>query len=151
VPDGYVSVLELFNLEKARIDALIVHFKHYVALLEREAVTDHCAVVTLELEAMEAEIRLQLEDMISLEIISTLSKRCNDMEFFVALTTEVKKNASKTQRILARHNSLLISSLTETLNQLKIDYTRNSIAIAEIEAEIKLIRDCDLRDRIKDI
>jgi hypothetical protein len=44
VPDGYVSVLELFNLEKARIDALIVHFKHYVGLLEREAVADHYAL-----------------------------------------------------------------------------------------------------------
>jgi exonuclease III len=151
VPDGYASVLELFNLEKARIDALIVRFKQYVALLERVAATDLCALATLELEATEAEIRLQLDDMMPLEILSNLTKRCNGVEFFVALTAEIKKNASKTQRILARHKNLRISRLSETLNQLKTDYIGNSMSIARIEAEIKLIRDCDLRDRIKDI
>jgi exonuclease III len=89
VPDGYVSVMELFNREKARIDALIVQFKHYVGALEREAVTNRSVLLTLEKEAREADIRLQLDDMIPLETLSTLSKRCNDIEFFLALTTEV--------------------------------------------------------------
>jgi exonuclease III len=150
-PVGYVSVVDLFNREKARIDVLIIQFKHYVGVLEREAVTNRNVLLTLEKEAKETEIRLQLDDMIPLEILSTLSKRCNDIEFFLALTTKVKKNASKTQRILAKHKSLRISKLAESLNQLKSDYSMNSISIAEIETEIKVIRDCDLRDRIKDI
>jgi hypothetical protein len=89
--------------------------------------------------------------MVPLELLSGLDKRCNSREFFIALTTEIKKQASKTQRILARHKKIRINRLEDRLEFLKKDYNTNSGIVAEVESEIKLIWDCDLRDRIRDI
>ncbi len=151
VPAGFASLTEYRDHELARLDACLVLYKEYVRVLEREAMGPPSDLISLEKEAKEGGIRLSLEDMLPIKLLSDLEKRCNARDFFIALTKEIKKQASKAQRTLARHKKILVCRLEDRLVSLKKDYNANSGTIAEVESEIKVIRDCDLRERIRDI
>jgi hypothetical protein len=145
VPAGFASLTEFQDHELARLNACLVLYKEYVRVLEREAMGPPSDLISLEKEAKEGGIRLALEDMLPIELLSDLEKRCNAKDFFIALTAEIKKQASKAQRTLSRHKKILVCRLEDRLFSLKNDYAANSATIAEIETELKVIRDCDLR------
>jgi hypothetical protein len=91
------------------------------------------------------------DDMAPISLLETCEKRCSHLNFFDIFVKEIKTQASKCQRILARNKKIKIDSLTEKLNALKLDYEGNSGVIFELENNLRIITDCDLREKAKDI
>jgi hypothetical protein len=71
--------------------------------------------------------------MAPISLLETCVKRCSHSNFFDIFVKEIKAQASKCQRILARNKKIKIDSLTEKLNALKLDYEGNSGVIFELE------------------
>ncbi len=104
----------------------------------------------MDLQGREREIELQLEEMIPLTVLQRITKRCTSSEFFGLLVENTRKAGIKMQKTLSRIKGIRILSLETSLKNLKLNYDMNLEQIVDTENQLKVIRDNDLRDRLRD-
>jgi hypothetical protein len=119
--------------------------------LEKISVSSPSDFDLLSSAASEQRVKMLLEAMAPISLLETCEKRCSHTHFFGIFVKEIKTHASKCQRILARNKKIKIDDLTGKLSALKLDYGKNSVDILDLEHKLRIIADCDLREKAKDI
>ncbi len=150
-PLNYRSVLDLFNVEMGKINVCINTLKLYTKSLEKTSTASPSEFDILESAALDQRLSMLFDDMAPLSTLESLVKRCSHREFFEAMVKEIRSYGSKTQRILFRNKKLKTENLTEKLKSLKLNYAGNSNEIFELENRLRIIMDCDLRERAREI
>jgi hypothetical protein len=144
-------MVEFYNSEMNKINVCLNEVKIYTKLLEKISVSTPSDFDLLSSAASEQRVRMLLDDMAPISVLEICEKRCSHTNFFDIFVKEIRTHASKCQRILARNKKIKIDSLTGKLTALKLDYGRNSGDIFELENKLRIIADCDLREKAKDI
>jgi exonuclease III len=93
----------------------------------------------LLLAARIREHKLIMEELPDWEILNSLSKRCNDKEFFTALTDRISEKVSGTQQKLNKFKNIRKKKLLEKHDELSKNYDENSDDIRICERELKEI------------
>jgi hypothetical protein len=134
-----------------KINVLLNEVKIYTKSLEKISVANPSDFDLVRSAASEQRARMLLDDMTPISLLEICEKRCSHSNFFDIFVKEIRTQASKCQRILARNKKIKIDSLTGKLTALKLDYVRNSGVIFELENNLRIIADCDLREKARDI
>jgi hypothetical protein len=147
---GYLNIQDVKDQELEKIRICNTALKHVVKMRE-ESVAGNCSrEQILEIEGRERDIELQLIDMIPLNTLENIPKRCPPSAFFELLIESTKKAGVCMQKTLAQIKGISILFLENTLNELKTSYNSNIDLIVEIENKLRVTRDNDLRDKLRD-
>ncbi len=103
-------------------------YKELVGSMEKAAAEGKDERMDLIIAGQEQQIRLQFDDMLPITTLKGLDKSCNPVEFFVALTTEVRTSGSKTQRFLGKLKNIEENVMLKRLSRLKENYLRNKLS-----------------------
>ncbi len=87
---------------------------------------------------IEGDLRAKLDAMTPISELEQLSKKCNDTEFFAALTEEIRLAGAKTQKFLGKLGRIEENALRGRLELLKTNYSQNANAISYIENKLKI-------------
>ncbi len=90
----------------------------------------------LDLQGRERDIELQLVEMIPLNALEKIAKRCSSTEFFKLLVDIIRKAGVKMQKTLARMKGIQIQSLENYLKDLKLSYDGNLELIVDTENKL---------------
>jgi hypothetical protein len=148
---GHGKIRDIFEAESIRINATINIYKELARDLENRAKSGDEEMYAMFIAAKQQDIQLRLDDMIPLHDLEQVRKRCNDVDFFVALTSEVRSAGAKTQKFLNRLTTIYENCVAKRLEVLKMHYEQNSLAIAELENILKIKNDNRLKEKLKDI
>ncbi len=139
--------------ELRKIAIAINHLNDIIKKKEKRA-NMICAIddlLDMQIAGAERELDLCLQDMLPLNFLYSLEKRCSNAVFFENLVLETKKRGSKMQKTLNRLKRLGTKTLELRLENLKKDYAVNAEEICNIENQLKLARECELRERTSDM
>jgi hypothetical protein len=152
-PVNYPTMADFYNSEMDKVNECLNEVKIYTKLLEKISVSvaSPSDLDLLSSAASEQRVKMLLEEMAPISLLEACEKRCSHTHFFGIFAKEIKTHASKCQRILARNKKIKIDNLTEKLSALKLDYGNNSDVIFDLENKLRVIADCDLREKAKDI
>jgi exonuclease III len=148
---GQCEIRDIFEAELIRINAAINIYKELALCMENRAKSGDDEMNVLLIAAKQQDIQSKLDDMMPLQQLELVRKRCNDVEFFVALTSEIRSAGAKTQKFLSRLSTIYDNSVSKRLDVLKMHYEFNSLAIAELENTLKIKNDNRLKEKLKDI
>jgi exonuclease III len=150
-PANYRNVQDFFNIEMEKINGCLNELKLFTKSLEKISTVAPSDLDLMGSAASDQRVKMLLDEMAPISILESLEKRCSHRDFFIALVNEIRAQGSKTQRILSRNKKIKIENLAEKLKALKLDYINNSNEIFELENKLRIIIDCDLRERARDI
>jgi hypothetical protein len=145
---GPVQTIKELELEKIRVCRSSIN----TVIRSRESIAERGGShrEDIDLQGREREIELQLEEMIPLTVLQRIAKRCTSSEFFELLVENTRKAGIKMQKTLSRIKGIRILALETSLKNLKLNYDMNLEQIVDTENKLKVIRDNDLRDRLRD-
>jgi hypothetical protein len=86
----------LKDRELAKIRDALTTYRNLTTILGNIASQGGDALANLNVAAMEQDVRTKLEDMSPLTIFEQANKNCNDADFFIALTNEVRNAGART-------------------------------------------------------
>jgi len=98
-----------------------------------------------------ANIELRISELLGIQQLEMLEKRCTKVEFFVALTNEVKTSGAWAQKKIFRITKERVQFQEKKLEELKKNFDRNFDEIFKIEKKLEKIRDEDLKDKLRDL
>jgi hypothetical protein len=99
----------------------------------------------------ETELKLNLENMIPLDVLYSLEKRCNWGDFFEHLVLHTRKHGSKMQKKLHRLKRIRKDNIEKRLTFLKQDYSANVEEINKLENLLRIESEIELRERTREI
>jgi hypothetical protein len=141
----------LKDRELARIRDALTSYRNLTTILGYITSQGGDALTNLNVAAMQQDVRTKLDDMSPLTIFEQANKNCNDADFFIALTNEVRNAGARTQKFLGKLGRIEDTALGKQLELLKTDYCENAKLIAEIENRLKIKKDILLREKVKDV
>jgi hypothetical protein len=142
---------QIKETEVNKINLVLSTYKELVRSMEKAAAEGRDERMDLIIAGQEQQIKLQFDDMLPIITLERLAKSCNPAEFFVALTAEIRKSGSRTQKFLGKLKNIEENVMLKRLSLLKENYETNYHAIFELENTLKIRKDNALRDRLKDI
>ncbi len=122
VPLNFPTMADFYNSEMNKLNAFLNEVKIYTKSLEKISVANPSDFDLLSSAASEQRARMLLDDMAPISLLEICEKRCSHSNFFDIFVKEIRTQASKCQRILARNKKIKIDSLTGKLTALKLDY-----------------------------
>jgi exonuclease III len=141
----------LRDRELVQINDILVSYRNLTTILGSIATQGGDATANLNVAAVQQDICTKLDDMSPLTVLEQANKNCTDVEFFVALTNEVRNAGARTQKFLGKLSRIEDIGLGKQLEFLRKDYCENAKHIAEIENRLKIKKDTLLREKVKDI
>ncbi len=115
---GQVEIRDIFGSESIRINAAINIYKELACDMENRAKSGDDEKYAMLIDAKQQDIQLRLDDMMPLQDLEQVRKRCNEVEFFVALTSEVRSAGAKTQKFLNRLTTIFDNCVAKRLDVL---------------------------------
>jgi exonuclease III len=89
---------QIKETEVNKINLALSTYKELVRSMEKAAAEGRDERMDLIIAGQEQQIKLQFDDMLPIITLERLAKSCNPAEFFVALTAEIRKSGSRTQK-----------------------------------------------------
>ncbi len=144
---------DIKNGELPKVANAIKHLSDIIKKKEKRACKSGAVddLLDLQIAGVEQELDICMQEMVPLDFLYSLEKRCSSAVFFENLVTETKKRVYKMQKTLHRLKCIHTKTLESRLEELKKDYGINAEEIGSIENQIKIARDCELRDRTRDM
>jgi hypothetical protein len=122
VPFNFPTMADFYNSEINKINALLNEVKLYTKSLEKISVANPSDLDLLSSAASEQRTRMLLDDMAPISLLETCEKRCSHSNFFDVLVKEIRTQASKCQRILARNKKIKIQWAAKVLRAAAENY-----------------------------
>jgi len=98
-----------------------------------------------------ANVNLLISELLGSEQLEVFEKRCTSIEYFTALTDEVKKTGAWAQKKIFRITREKVKFHEKKLEDLKRNFDINFDEIFKIEKKLAKIRDEELRDKLMDL
>jgi hypothetical protein len=138
------------ELEKIRIS--VENINNLVKKKEQKAMT--CGglndLLDLEIAGLEQMSNLNMTEMIPLEVLESMEKRCDHLVFFETLLNETKRVGIKMQKTLSRIKNLGLKNMECNLETLKENFEQNAEQIALLEHKIKDFIDNEIKLKLRD-
>ncbi len=114
-------------------------------------IASHDETTSLLVAGSETELQLNLENMIPLDVLYSLEKRCSWGEFFEHLVLHTRKHGSKMQKKLHRLKRIRKENIETWLTLLKQDYRANVGEINKFENLLRTESEIELRECTREI
>jgi hypothetical protein len=114
-------------------------------LKERSAETDYDENLQMEIDRLRALINMDILDLPEPVFFENLSLSCEDDLFFEILINNMRNSALSIQSASFKNLKLKTSRLKNLLKELKMNFDVNANEIFEIENQLTLIHDEELR------
>ena len=120
-------------------------------MLKVIASRDETPIDSMNISALYAEISLAFSDLLPLDQLSLLPKKCDCSVFFEAFAEETKLSGIKSQKLLAKVQQLKKKQLTQKIETLGKSFEENHLSIAQAEKELSTLCDTELRDKLREL
>ena len=151
MPANFATTADFIADSKRQLASLKNILRELESLELRKATNDSDAHLDLLVSAKIASASLALENMPSLQVLSSFRYRCSHSRFFEVLVEQTKKAGMKSQKKLAYHEKVRKEDLIKRIENLKPDYDRNQVQIFKLEKTLEAIIDNELREKLLEI
>jgi len=151
LPANFATTADFIADSKRQLASLKNILRELESLELRKATNDSDAHLDLLVSAKIASASLALENMPSLQVLSSFRYRCSHSRFFEVLVEQTKKAGMKSQKKLAYHEKVRKEDLIKKIENLKPDYDRNQVQIFKLEKTLEAIIDNELREKLLEI
>jgi hypothetical protein len=151
VPANYNSSADLVADMKIKLADLKRIIKELESLELQKAKSDQDVHLNLLVAAKAASGFLAIENMVPMETIEKLKKKCTHSRFFEVLVEQTKKMGMRAQKKLSYNEYVRKSEIRSRIDNLKKNYTANQTRIFDLERDLGRIIDNELRDRMMDL
>jgi hypothetical protein len=129
LPANFANTADFIADSKGQLASLKNTLRELESLELRKASDDADAHLDLLVSAKIASASLALENMPSLQVLSTFRYRCSHSRFFEVLVEQTKKAGMRSQKKLAYHEKVRKEDIMKKIENLKPDYDRNQVQI----------------------